>query len=391
MKRFSAQYIFTNSGPPLMRGIITADDEGKIIRVEDTCGNLNENQSVEFYNGIIIPGFVNCHCHLELSHLKGAIGRGNGLGDFLISIRTSRDNKTEDIIESAINADHYMYREGVNLCADICNTSLTFEIKKTSRICYVNLLEVFGIDPEKAGKRMEEIIKVAEAAKASGLIYFIVPHTAYSVSLPLFRLLKKITKDNKVTSIHFMETEGEEKFLISHSGPLIKSYQETGLLPDTINVPENHLSTIMDEVNLSGNLILVHNTFADKKTVNSVNKRGNTYWCLCPGSNLYIENKLPPVEMLKSEKCEIVTGTDSLASNTKLSILSEIKMLQENFPSVSLEELIRWATINGARALGQDKIYGSIESGKKPGLLLLQNADLKNIRLLPETEIIRLL
>jgi imidazolonepropionase-like amidohydrolase len=138
-------------------------------------------------------------------------------------------------------------------------------------------------------------------------------------------------------------------------------------------------------------MYLVHNTFADKKTVNSVNKRGNTYWCLCPGSNLYIENKLPPVEMLKSEKCEIVTGTDSLASNTKLSILSEIKMLQENFPSVSLEELIRWATINGARALGQDKIYGSIESGKKPGLLLLQNADLKNIRLLPETEIIRLL
>jgi cytosine/adenosine deaminase-related metal-dependent hydrolase len=391
MKRFSAQYIFTNSGPPLMRGIITADDEGKIIRVEDTCGNLNENQSVEFYNGIIIPGFVNCHCHLELSHLKGAIGPGNGLGDFLISIRTSRDYKTEDIIESAINADHYMYREGVNLCADICNTSLTFEIKKTSRICYVNLLEVFGIDPEKAGKRIEEIIKVAEAAKASGLIYFIVPHTVYSVSLPLFRLLKKITKDNKVTSIHFMETEGEEKFLVSHSGPLIKSYQETGLLPETINVPENHLSTIMDEVNLSGNLILVHNTFADKKTVNSVNKRGNTYWCLCPGSNLYIENKLPPVEMLKSEKCEIVTGTDSLASNTKLSILSEIKMLQENFPSVSLEELIRWATINGARALGQDKIYGSIESGKKPGLLLLQNADLKNNRLLPETEIIRLL
>jgi cytosine/adenosine deaminase-related metal-dependent hydrolase len=391
MKRFSAQYIFTNSGPPLTRGIITADDEGEIIRVEDTRGNLKENQSVEFYNGIIIPGFVNCHCHLELSHLKGAIGSSKGLGDFLMSIRTLRDHKTEDIIESAINADHYMYREGVNLCADICNTSLTFEIKKTSRICYVNLLEIFGIDPEKAGKRMEEIIKVAEAAEASGLIYFIVPHTAYSVSLPLFHMLKKITKDNKVTSIHFMETEGEKKFLVSHSGPLIKSYQETGLLPETLNVPENHLSTIMDEITLSGNLILVHNTFADKKIINSVNKRGNTYWCLCPDSNLYIENKLPPVEMLKSEKCKIVTGTDSLASNTKLSILSELRTLQENFPSICLEELIRWATINGARALALDKIYGSIESGKKPGLLLLQNADLKNIRLLPETEIIRLL
>ena len=79
MKRFSAQYIITNSGPSLKRAIITAEDDGTIINIEDTLGDLQEKHSVEFYNGIIIPGFVNCHCHLELSHMKDAIGQGTGL------------------------------------------------------------------------------------------------------------------------------------------------------------------------------------------------------------------------------------------------------------------------------------------------------------------------
>lgn len=391
MKRFSAQYIFTNAGQPLKRGIITAEDDGTIAGVEDTGGKLSNSQSVRFYNGIIIPGFVNCHCHLELSHLKGVITRGNGLGDFLLKIRSLRDYNHEEIISAAGKADNYMYSEGINLCADICNTSLTFDIKKRSNITYINLLEVFGIDPEKAQKRMAEIESVARAAESSGLSYFLVPHTPYSVSVPLFQLLKERSASNRVTSIHFMETEGEEAFLSTHTGPLIDSYREGGLLPETLIVARDHVSTILDEITDTGNLILVHNTFIHKELLQRVRERGNIYWCLCPDSNLYIENKLPPVDLLRSENCQIVTGTDSLASNTKLSVLSELKTLQDNFPSTGLEELIRWATLNGARALCEEETFGSIEPGKKPGLLLLQNVDLINLKLLHETSIKRLL
>ena len=95
--------------------------------------------------------------------------------------------------------------------------------------------------------------------------------------------------------------------------------------------------------------------------------------------------------MLISEDCDIVIGTDSLASNDKLSILSELKILQDYFPSITLSEMIRWATLNGARAFGEDKLYGTIEPGKRPGLLLLENIDMKNMKLLPESNIKRLL
>ena len=391
MKRFSAQFIFTNTAPPLKRAVITAEDDGTIVKVEESRGELKETQSVEFYNGIIVPGFVNCHCHLELSHLKGAISEGRGLSDFLMGIRTLRNYDQKEIITAAKKVDDDLFREGVSLCADICNTPVTFDIKKGSRIRYINLGEVFGIDPDKAGKRMEEVIQLARAAKDAGLKLYPVPHSAYSVSLPLFRMLREKSAGNRVTSIHFMESESEAILLKNHSGPMRRSYEDSGLLPASLQMPKNHVTAIIDEVTPSGNLILVHNTYADRNTVSEVKKRGDTYWCLCPGSNLYIENKLPAVEMLLEEDCKIVIGTDSLSSNKKLSILREMKILQEHFPSVTLEELIRWATINGAEALDESHTFGTLEPGKKPGLLLIQDLDLVNFRLTEETNVRRLM
>jgi len=391
MRRLAAHFIFTNNGPPLRMGIITAGDDGTIINVEDTEGSLKESEPAEFYNGIIIPGFVNCHCHLELSHLKGNIAKRTGLGGFLAELQQIRKSSPETIISAASEADSAMYDEGIVLCADICNNSLTFSIKKNSKISYLNLLEVFATDPGQAETRINEVVKLSEESERQGLPFSIVPHTVYAVSLPLFRLIKERTADNRVTSIHFMETEGEEAFVKEHSGPLMETFRKAGLVADKLLTPGSCVSAILDEVTPSGSLILVHNTFAERDTVNRVNQRGNVYWCLCPNANLYIENRMPPATMLAGEGCDIVTGTDSLASNESLSILSELMTIQEHFPSIGLTDLISWATINGARALGQEEKYGKIEPGKKPGLLLLDGVDLISLKLSPDSFVKRLI
>ena len=391
MKHFSAQFIFTNAGPPLKRGIITSDNAGTIINIEDTGGELKEKESVVFHNGVIIPGFVNCHCHLELSNMKGSIPEKQGLGDFIKLVRSTRDNFNENMVSSTYSADNEMSKEGVVLCADICNTSASFDIKKESRIRYINFLEVFGIDPDKAGRRMDEISTISQKAEELNLPFCLAPHSVYSLSLPLFRLLREKSNTNKTTTIHFLETPWERTFLENHTGPLRASYEESGLAITGLETAKNHVSAILNEVTPSGNLILVHNTFADRETVKAIKQRKNLFWCLCPNSNIYIENKIPPLVLLTEEDCEIVIGTDSLASNNRLSILEELKTLQEYFPSVTLEELVRWATANGAKALGEEELYGTIEPGKKPGLLLLQNVDLINMKLLPESKIKRLL
>ncbi len=391
MKRFAAQYIITNSGPPLKRAVITTEDDGTIVSIENTSGHLKEIHSTEFYNGIIIPGFVNCHSHLELSHMKDYSSKGKGLGDFIEQIRSTRDYNKESVYSSTSSADNYMYKEGIVLCADVCNTSDSFNIKKQSRIRYINLLEVFGLDPEKAGRRMDDIIKVAETAKEMDLPYSLVPHSAYSMSLTLFRLLRNESLNNKITSIHFMESAGEEAFLKNQTGSLMSSYKRSGLIPSKLEIPGSHTDVVLNEITKSGNLILIHNTFVDRKTIRMVKERENLFWCLCPNSNIYIENQIPPLNLLMEEGCEIVIGTDSLASNINLSILDELKTLQFNFPEIPIEDLVFWATINGAKALGEEEQYGSIEPGKKPGLLLLQNVDLQNMKLLHDSFVTRLI
>src|SRR5665647_1100996 len=313
MRTISAQYVFTSAGKPLRRGVVTAASDGTILSVEDTGGDLNEKSGTEFYNGIIIPGLINCHSHLELSHMRNTLPAGRGLTEFINGVRQQRDAETVEIVRAARDADNEMYREGVVACGDISNNSLTFNIKSTSAIMYLTFIEVFGLDPLQATGRMDQALGLASAAEAAGLPCHITPHAVYSVSQPLFSLLKELTS-----------------------------------LP-------------------------------------------NIWFCLCPSSNTHISGKIPPVRLLEKASGRIVAGTDSLASTGHLSILGELKLLQAAAPAIPLDEIIRWGTINGARALQMDGALGSIEPGKKPGLLLIEEVDLERLRLLPESRVRRLL
>ena len=104
----------------------------------------------------------------------------------------------------------------------------------------------------------------------------------------------------------------------------------------------------------------------------------NSFWCICANTNQYIEQTMPPIELLRSQKVNIVMGTDSYASNWSLNMLDEIRTIQNHLPQIPLEELLGWATINGAKALQMDKGLGSFEKGKKPGIVLIEGLSKEN-------------
>ncbi|MDR2887912.1 MAG: amidohydrolase family protein [Bacteroidales bacterium] len=388
MRKFSAQYIFTNTGRPLKRGVVTIDGDGTVTGVEDTNGLPTEKSSIEFYNGVIVPGFVNCHCHLELSHLKGKTDAGKGLGHFIGQVMKHKESP--DDIKKAAEADVSMFREGISLCADVCNSDATFAIKQNSQVKYINLIETFGLDVGNAQNRIDRVIRVAETSARLGIPYNFVPHAVYSTSLPLFRLLKELGSANCATSIHFMEARDETELLVTNSGAIASTYNSVGIMPLAPELVKNHTDTVLNEITASGNLILVHNTFISRHILKQV-QRPNLYMCLCPASNMYIEQHLPPVYMLTEETCNIIIGTDSLASNHKLSIMEELKILQCHFPAIAFEELVKWATINGATALGEENLFGTIEPGKKPGLVLIDGMDMENMKLKPTSFALRLI
>ena len=116
----------------------------------------------------------------------------------------------------------------------------------------------------------------------------------------------------------------------------------------------------------------MHNTFTAQSDVDwALQYSDRLWWCLCPKANLYIEGRLPDVDMLASSVSKrIVIGTDSYASNTSLSILEELKTLAHHFPDLSLQELISWSTKNGAEFFGWKEL-GTLEKGKRPGINLI--------------------
>lgn len=384
MRRFSANYIFTAEKEPLKNGIVEVDSSGKIINVIDTKGKLSESRNLEFYNGIIVPGFINTHCHLELSELENNIPTGIRLPNFIEEIfHYKRSEKKEDTMKAIQLQDSIMQKNGIVAVGDICNTSNTIKTKTNSKIYYHNFIEAIGLEDD-IDFVLKGIYEIQRKFVRNDLITSIVPHAPYSVST---NLLKKITEiansKDSVLSIHNQETESENEMFLESKGLLYDKLKNLNVdLTNWEKTGENSVQSILNDLTISSNIIFVHNTYSSERDLAFINaKISNAFWCLCPKSNLFIENRIPEIPLFLKYSNKLTIGTDSLASNNELSILEELKLIQNKYPEITIDELIQWATLNGARSLKIDKQCGSIEKGKTPGLNLISHFNFQEMKL----------
>ena len=370
-RKFKAQQLFTGYAMLGAASVLVTDESGvvhDIIKADDA------GEGVETFNGMLTPGFINCHCHLELSHLHGVVPRNTGMTKFLLSIVTGRNADEEKINEAISAAEVYMRERGIVAVGDICNTTNTIAVKKNSTLHFHNFVETFGFADEAAAGKLAEATSIYEqfVAVTDRRNVSIVPHSPYSVSDELFRLINEHQKGSLLT-IHNQESVAETEFFTTGKGELLELYNTLGI--DTKHfVPSTQSSLIRSIIKITGDhsVILVHNVKTTADDLDAIRRGRNLpqlYWCLCPNANIYINGNLPDVELLKNFNCKMVVGTDSLASNSQLNVLEELKTLQENFSFLDTAELLRWATINGAEALRIDDTYGSFEKGKKPGIV----------------------
>ncbi|MCK4663436.1 MAG: amidohydrolase family protein [Bacteroidales bacterium] len=388
MRKLSANYIFPVTSKPLKNGILVIDDYGKIIELIDTNGELKETANLEFYNGILVPGFINTHCHIELSFFKGEINKHKGLTDFIKDVVKKREIlKNEKSIE---NADKEMMNNGIVAVGDISNDDTSIQVKKKSKIKYYNFIEVLGLENELDEKIFDEAqILYNKFKNEIEQQVSIVPHAPYSVSKKLFELIKKNKiYNNGVISIHNQESVEENKLFLKGDGKLYDLFQDMNIkISDIGKTGKSSLISIFNRLTYNTNILLVHNICTSIKDVEFVkeyidkNKSSNLFWVICPKSNLYIENKLPDIQMFLNHKLNITIGTDSLASNNSLSVLEEIKTVIKYFPEISFSEILKWATINGAKALNFDNDLGSFDIGKTPGVNLISNFDFVNMNI----------
>jgi cytosine/adenosine deaminase-related metal-dependent hydrolase len=390
MRRLSANYIYPINKPPLKNGIVEISDEGKVRAIIDTKGELKESRNLEFYNGVITPGFVNTHCHLELSGLKGELKQNAGLPKFLKKVINYRNQGNSSNSFRAIELyDGFMRQKGIVAVGDISNTDLTVTTKIKSEIYYHTFIEAIGL-----GINFDKVFEVNRELfngfLNNNLSVSIVPHAPYSVSKELFKQIKELAEiDNSIISIHNQESDSERQFFMNKSGGLVELFNTIGIdLNQWKPTGKNSIESIIDWLPKNNNIIFVHNTFSKKEDVDLVNNKvQNAYWCLCPSSNLYIENKLPDFDIFNQFSDNVTLGTDSLASNTTLSILDEMKTIVKNYNKIEFKKLLQWGTLNGAKALQIENNFGSIEKGKAPGLNLISNFDFEKMQITEKSEV----
>lgn len=374
---YSADYILPASSPPIKNGYIAINEDqiiqGVYTEYEAEVMNLPK---VQKQNGVIVPGFVNTHCHLELSWLRGKIEQKKGLVPFIKEVIRLGRSRPGDSLEAMYSADQEMYQNGIVAVGDISNLIDSKPVKLDSPMKYHTFVETLGFDPSRA----KDIFELACTLKNdfSPLKSSISPHAPYSISKELLRYIsRECGNSESLMSIHNQESEEENTLFRYKTGLFLDFYEGMKISTDFFKAQaRSSVQSIFSHLGKKQKILLVHNTYTSLKDIYFTKRSGrDIYWCFCPKANLYIENRLPKVELFRQNDLNITLGTDSLASNDTLCILSELKTLHENFPTLRLEETIRWATLNGARFLDMDEDMGSIEVGKKPGLNLINNMD----------------
>ena len=378
MTRLAADYIYTLDRPdPIRNGFVEYSPEGVVTAV-GVCEDPSKEEI--FLEGAIVPGFINTHCHVELSYMWKLFRKGTGMAGFIDQINALRD--TKPLPEKITDIRHWMdvmWERGVSAMADISNCDDSFEIKRESPMYTRTFLEVFGTEPEDCASVMEGVMRLKEKADKMGLDAAPTPHACYTMSPDLLTAVSAEGLKSGFLSYHSEETEEEEDMIKYGRGAMWDNRKAAGMSVPPVTGKSSLLYFIdmlqkAHPAPFDEHILLVHEVCMDQEGIDAVKAvMRHPYIALCPCSNLFIHNALPPVDLMRRNGLKLTVGTDSLSSNDDLDIVRELYCLQGASEDLSLGELLTWACVNGAEFLGKEKTLGTIEIGKCPGLVFIDN------------------
>ena len=377
MRKITADYVYPVSSPMIRNGVVVIDENGKIIDV----GQRKDYQEsdLEFFSGAIIPGLVNAHCHLELSHMKGVANTGTGLLPFLSTVVNFRDVDQSQIMEAIKNGDQEMQQDGIVAVGDISNKLDTAATKTKSSIRYYTFVEMFDFMQDALADQIYGGYKEVYDGQAdgNGNKKSCVPHAPYTVSKSLYKKINDTNISPATISIHNQETEHEDRLFQEKKGDFLEFYKMFNFSLDAFQPSgKTSIHYAMENMDPGQKTLFVHNTMSSVEDIETAKAwNSNVFWATCPNANLFIENRLPNYKNFLDTDAKVCIGTDSLTSNWQLSIIEEMKTIAKFQSYVDFETLLQWATLNGAEALGFEDEIGSLETGKSPGLVLLENFD----------------
>ncbi len=365
-------------------------EDGVVLTCGDTIVEVGAFQHLkretsivlDYEGAALVPGLINCHSHLELSFLQ-ELGQDNGFFDHgditawiyaLVHKRAELSGNPEQDMGLARIALEKMYNSGVVVAADIGNLGDSATISDLSPLQTIFFMEAFGLS-ELEIPEVERRLAEYDDLSWTG-------HALYSTHADLLKRFKKraLTRGD-VFPIHVAESAAEIEFLKTGKGAfadflgkrLSETSPQANTTIDDIFVPpgKGAVEFLADIGCLDQKTVCVHCVHVDDHEIDLLAGSGAGV-CLCPGSNHYLGVGKAPAAKFIEKNVRTCLGTDSLASNPKLSLWNEMKILAEQNQDLSAEDIFKMATINGAEVLGVEHSYGSLSSGKKAVMLAVK-------------------
>lgn len=374
IRRIAAHQLHTQTGEVLPYGGVAIAENGEILEIFQLDAANPEREGVEFYNGILTPGFVNAHTHMELSFFNGVFVPGGSMVAFLRQIDSLRIDIDQQVIDKAL-ADAYeiLKRDGQVAYADIGNAADTVPFKQHEDFESISFVEVFGANRELADRAWQAAERVMECFRAAGITraYF-TPHAPYSVGRELWDYLMPELEKAPILSLHFMETAQEVEFMNSGTGAMDNLYRNVWKRTVTIPRIDEVMAHLTHLGQLGKRMLLIHCVALSQALMQQVKSVApNASIVLCPASNLFIEGRMPNIPLMLREGMPLAIGTDSYSSSPTLSLLDQLRIVNDYYPEIPLSTLITIATKGGADACGFSDL-GQLRVGSRPGLNLLE-------------------
>ncbi len=371
-----ADGVITGDSDAIRDGAVVVSREGVVIDVGRAGDVLarHAGAAIERVPGVVFPGLVNAHTHVELSVLRGRVAGGRGFLPWLrLFVPTRAEVMEDEELQAVAHAVDDLDAFATTAVGDVTNRLITVKALARKGIGGSIFHEVFGSQLEPLQRRVASLAADVEEVVGTwpgpDLSYAVAPHTLYTTHLEMVETLARRAKDRGVvTSLHLAEHPGERRALETGEGPVVDWLAElTRTSKDAFAWPRRPPVALADTLGALGpHVLAVHMTDARPDELARATERGAAV-VLCPRSNLYIELKLPPLLAIRAAGIEPALGTDSLASNASLDVLAEARALADRFPEVPARELLQMATWNGARVLGRADL-GRIAKGSRPGL-----------------------
>lgn len=365
---YRARWVLPIARPPVRDGWVLVEN-GRIAAVGGDQEAAPASETSETVDGVVLPGLVNAHAHLELSWMRGQVSPAPSMPQWverLMALRRTVGHEPPEPIREAILEAR---AAGTALVGDITNTFAAYEPLADSELAAAVFRELLGFAVTDPAPVLAAVRAQVDAlTPIAWLRPTIVPHAPYSVAPALLQAIAQETGDAPL-SIHLAESAEEVEFLRTGEGPWRALLQSLKVWNEAWRPPGTSPVAYLESLGLvTRRLVAVHGVQLADGELRTLAAAGATV-VTCPRSNRWTGAGLPPVERFYASGVRVAVGTDSLASVEDLNLFAELALMRELAPSVPAAKLLESATLRGAEALGFGSELGTIERGKRAELI----------------------